>query len=131
MSKEIQIPIEYYGIDENMGREIVKIEEEISMKEKKVKEILRVYGEVRKVFDILSEDIRGREVCYIMCNLEITIEFINELVGKELSVYLLNIPVYCSCKYKNDSKERNPKISSLHVKNDNKEKIYVNATLTI
>lgn len=131
MIKGIQIPIEYYGIDENMGKEIVKIEEEISMKKKSVKEILRVYGEVQKSFSILNKDINARDVYYMMCNLEITIEFIDELAEQELSVYLLNIPIYCSYEYEDDLKDKNLRISSLHVKNYNKEKIYVHATLKI
>lgn len=127
----MQIPIEYYGIDENISGEIIKIEEEISMKEKRIKEILRVYGEVRKSFNVSGKDIRGIETHYIMCSLEITIEFITELIGKELSVFLMNIPVYYSCKHKMELEEKKPKISSLHVKNYNKEKIYIYATLTI
>lgn len=127
----MQIPIEYYGVDEDISGEIIKIEEEISMKEKKIKEILRVYGEVRKSFNVSGKDIQGREVHYNMCSLEITIEFINELVGKELSVFLLNIPIYYSCKHKMELEEEKPKISSLHVKNYNKEKIYIYATLII
>lgn len=131
MIKDIKLPIEYYGIDEECNGKRFIVEKEFTVLDRKIDEIVRVYGEIIKSFSIEGKDIRGSNVIYILANLSLTIEYIDNDKGYDLSVIEYNTPVYFSVNDNKDSIDNDLGIFGLYVNNYYRGKIYIYAIITV
>lgn len=131
MIKNIKLPIEYYGINQEFNGKRFIVEKEFTVLDRRIDEIVRVYGEIIKSFSIEGKDIRGSKVIYILANLSLTIEYIDNDKGYDLSVIEYNTPVYFSVNDNKDSIDNDLGIFSLYVNNYYRGKIYIYAIITV
>lgn len=131
MIRDIKIPIEYYGIDEECDGKKFILEKELSTLDYKIEEIIRVYGEIENTITIKGKDIIGNKVIYILSNLLLTIEYVKNYKASDLSVISYNIPIYYSLNENELSTDINIGICSLYVNNYNEGKIYIYAKIIV
>ncbi|AOR24025.1 hypothetical protein [Clostridium taeniosporum] len=121
------LPIEYYGIDNEYNDLNATITEKIIHLPDNVKpkNIIRVYSNLDLIFN--SENNTFKNIYYCICNVSLSIEYID--YNDDSTINIFNDYIYCPLHFSIansfDINKFNPKISHIHLKLLNTSTIYI------